>query len=316
MFGGGAIIASRSVFVADASLSRVTAGDPPIRKRSNWLPWVMTTPATLALVGIMYPFAIAVYYSFTNYRLVSSTFSFIGVRNYARMFADANFWQAMGNTLMFAAVALVVEFTLGFLIALLLNRQARGVALLRALLLLPLMVPPVISGMMWKTMLASASGPVNYLLGLGTYAWFANPWSARFVVVFIEIWSSTPFVALVLLSGLQSMPKEPFEAAGVDGARYGFVLRRLMLPMLRPFILVVLLFRVVDVIKLFDIIFATTGGGPMYVTTTIPIQVYKQVFQSYDLGSAIAKVLMLWVINYGVSFWLAGRWRKSTASMR
>jgi multiple sugar transport system permease protein len=217
---------------------------------------------------------------------------------------------------MFAVVALVVEFTLGFLIALLLNRQARGVALLRALLLLPLMVPPVISGMMWKTMLASASGPVNYLLGLGTYAWFANPWSARFVVVFIEIWSSTPFVALVLLSGLQSMPKEPFEAARVDGARYGFVLRRLMLPMLRPFILVVLLFRVVDVIKLFDIIFATTGGGPMYVTTTIPIQVYKQVFQSYDLGAAIAKVLMLWLINYGVSFWLAGRWRKSTASMR
>ena len=276
----------------------------------------MTTPATLALVGIMYPFAIAVYYSFTNYRIVSPTFSFIGVRNYARMFADANFWQAMGNTLMFAVVALVVEFALGFLIALLLNRQARGVALLRALLLLPLMVPPVISGMMWKTMLASASGPVNYLLGLGTYAWFANPWSARAVVVFIEIWSSTPFVALVLLSGLQSMPKEPFEAAGVDGARYGFVLRRLMLPMLQPFILIVLLFRVVDVIKLFDIVFATTGGGPMYVTTTIPIQVYKQVFQSYDLGSAIAKVLMLWVINYGVSFWLAGRWRKSTASMR
>jgi len=295
-------------------LSRTATGAPPIRKRSNWLPWIMTAPATLAMIGIMYPFAIAVYYSFTNYRIVSQTYSFVGLRNYVRMFSDPNFWEAMGNTLMFAACALAVELSLGFLIALLLNRQVKGVSIVRALLLLPLMVPPVISGMMWKTMLASGSGPVNYLLGLGTYAWFSNPWSARFVVVFIEIWSSTPFVALVLLSGLQSLPREPFEAAQVDGAHFWFILRRLMLPMLQPFILVVLLFRVVDVIKLFDIIFATTGGGPMYVTTTIPILVYKEVFISYNLGSAIAKVLMLWVINYGLSFWLASRWRRSTAT--
>ncbi len=289
---------------------------PPVRKRTNWLPLIMTAPATLALVGIMYPFAIAVYYSFTNYRIVSTTYEFVGLRNYVRLFTDANFWEAMGNTLLFAASALVFELALGFLIALLLNRQVRGVGVMRALLLLPLMLPPVISGMMWKTMLASSSGPVNYLLGLGNYAWFANPWSARFVVIFIEIWSSTPFVALVLLSGLQSLPKEPFEAAQVDGANFRFILRRLMIPMLQPFILIVLLFRVVDVIKLFDIVFATTSGGPMYTTTTIPILVYKEVFKSYTLGSAIAKVLILWVINYVLSFWLAGRWRQSSASIR
>jgi multiple sugar transport system permease protein len=135
-------------------------------------------------------------------------------------------------------------------------------------------------------------------------------------VVFIEIWSSTPFVALILLSGLQALPKEPFEAARVDGAHSWFILRRLMLPMLQPFILIVLLFRVVDVIKLFDIIIATTSGGPMFVTTTIPIMAYKEVFWAYNLGYAIAEVLMLWVINYALSFWLAGKWRKSTASMR
>ena len=98
----------------------------------------------------------------------------------------------------------------------------------------------------------------------------------------------------------------------MDGAGFWFVLRRLMLPMLKPFIIVVLLFRVVDVIKLFDIIFATTGGGPMTVTTTIPIMVYKEVFLFYNLGSAIAKVLILWVINYFVSFWLVSHWRKSS----
>ncbi len=301
--------------MAATPASQTTAVAPPVRKRRNWLPLIMTTPATLAMVGILYPFAIAVYYSFTNIRIVSpDAHKFIGLQNYIRMFQNPNFWEALGNTLLFAVVALAAELTLGFLIALLLSRDVKGVGIMRALLLLPLMLAPVIAGLMWKTMLAP-SGPINYVLGLGPFPWLAFPWSARFAVVFIEIWTSTPFVALVLLSGLQSLPKEPFEAAQVDGANYGFVIRKLMLPLLQPFILVVLLFRVVDVIKLFDIIFATTGGGPMYVTTTVPILVYKEVFRTYTLGSAIAKVLMLWVINYIVSFWLAGRWRKSSVSV-
>lgn len=288
---------------------------PPKRKRRNWLPLIMTSPATLVMVGIMYPFAIAVYYSFTNYRIISPTFKFVGIRNYARMFANPDFWEALGNTLMFAGAALVVELLFGFLIALLLNQQAKGMKIMRAMLLIPLMLPPVIAGMMWKTMLASSSGPVNYIFNLGAFAWLANVWSAQLVILIIEVWSWTPFVALVLFSGLQSLPKEPFEAAQVDGARFWFILRRLMLPMLQPFILIVLLFRVVDVMKLFDIIFATTRGGPMISTTTIPIMVYKEVFISYNLGSAIAKVLVLFVINYVVSFWLAGHWRKSTTAI-
>lgn len=298
---------------ATTGLQSALTNSPPVEhKRRNWMPLLMTTPATLALIGIMYPFAIAVYYSFTNYRIVKPTYEFIGLQNYITMFSNAAFWNAMGNTLLFAGMALVVELTLGFLIALLLSRQVRGVGIMRALLLLPLMLPPVVSGMMWKTMLAPSSGPVNTIFGLGNFAWLSVPWAARVAIMFIEIWSSTPFVALVLLSGMQSLPKAPFEAAEVDGANFLFILRRLMLPMLKPFILIVLLFRVVDVIKLFDIIFATTGGGPMNVTTTIPITVYKEVFQFYNLGSAIAKVLMLWAINYAVSFWLASRWQRST----
>lgn len=301
--------------MAVTPLSQTISEAPPVRKRRNWLPLIMTTPATLAMIGILYPFAIAVYYSFTNIRIVSpDAYKFIGFQNYIRMFESPAFWEALGNTLGFALAALVVELTLGFLIALLLSQDVRGVGIMRALLLLPLMLAPVIAGLMWKTMLAP-SGPVNYILGLGPYPWLAVPWSAGFSVIFIEIWTSTPFVALVLLSGLQSLPRAPFEAAQVDGANSFFVMRKLMLPLLQPFILVVLLFRVVDVIKLFDIIFATTSGGPMFSTTTIPIAVYKEVFQFYTLGSAISKVLILWVINYVVSFWLAGRWRKSTSAI-
>lgn len=288
---------------------------PKPRKRRNLLPLIMTTPATLALIGIMVPFVIAVYYSFTNIRIISPTYEFVGFRNYIKMFTNPDFWEAMGNTLLFAGAALVFELIIGFGIALLLTKQVKGVGIMRGMLLLPLMLPPVIAGMMWKTMLATYSGPVNYLLGLENFAWFSNVWSARLAIVIIEVWSSTAFVALVLFSGLQSLPKEPFEAAQVDGANQWFILRRLMIPMLMPFILIVLLFRVVDVIKLFDIIFATTGGGPMMTTTTIPILVYKEVFQFYTLGSATAKVLMLWVINYLISFWLAGKWRSSSTAI-
>jgi multiple sugar transport system permease protein len=145
-------------------------------------------------------------------------------------------------------------------------------------LLIPLMLPPVISGTMWKTMLAPARR--STISQSCNYAWFANPWSARFVVIFIEVWSSTPFVALVLLSGLQSLPKEPFEAARVDGAHSWFILRRLMMPMLQPFLLIVLLFRVVDVLSCLTS-FSPTSGGPMYTTTITPILVYKEVFKSY-----------------------------------
>ena len=297
-----------------ATYSATLAAAPPIRKKRNWMPLIMTSPATLVMVGILYPFGIAIYYSFTNYRIVSPTYRFVGLQNYTRMFADPNFRMALGNTLLFAGSALALQLTLGFLIALLLNRSVKGVGVMRAMLLLPLMVPPVISGMMWKTMLASG-GPVNHIFDLGFFAWFANVWSARLAIILIEVWASTPFVALVLLSGLQALPKQPFEAAQVDGANAWFILRRLMLPMLQPFILIVLLFRAVDVMKLFDIVFATTQGGPMIVTTTVPIMVYKEVFVSYNLGSAIAKVLILWVINYAVSFWLAGKWRKSTSGI-
>lgn len=303
------------VATADLQSSAAASGTPPRRTRRNWAPVIMTMPATLALIGILYPFGIAVYYSFTNYRIIRPDYEFIGLRNYERMLSNDAFWNALENTLTFAGIALVAELTLGFLIAVLLSRQSRGVGVMRALLLMPLMLPPVVSGMMWKTMLAPNSGPVNHLFNLGDFAWLSGLDSARFAIMFIEVWSSTPFVALVLLSGLQSLPKEPFEAAEVDGASFIFIVRRLILPMLKPFILIVLLFRVVDVIKLFDIIFATTGGGPLNVTTTIPIMVYKEVFQFYNLGSAIAKVLVLWLINYAVSFWLASRWQRATGEV-
>ncbi len=300
--------------IAKAPVPSELASDPPIREKKNWLPKVLLAPANIALSLTMIPFLIAIYYSFTNYSIAKPSYKFVFLQNYITMFKDPIFWEILGNTFLIAGIALIGEFVIGFLITLLLNREGKWVGFMRSLLLLPLMLPPVISGLMWKVMLSSNSGPVNYIFGLGRFAWFSTPWSARLVVAFIEIWSSTPFVALVLISGMQALPKEPFEAAQVDGANFFFVFRRLMLPMLRPFILIVLLFKVVDVIKLFDIVFVTTQGGPQYATSTISIWIYKEVFKFYNLGSAIAKSLFLWLINNFISTRLAKQWRRQSVS--
>ena len=301
--------------MATMTSSLTLPSEPMAHKRKNWLPLILTSPAILAIIGTMVPFVTAFYYSFTNYSIVKPEHKFVGLANYVKLFTDAEFQEVFGNSFLFAAICLVCEVVLGLLIALLLNRQVRGMGILRPLLLVPLMLPPVIAAMMWKTMFASQSGPINYIFGLGNYAWFGSVWSSRFVVIMIEVWAATPFSALVLFAGLQSLPKEPFEAAQVDGASRWFLLRRLTLPMLYPFILLVLMFRVVDVMQLFDIIYASTGGGPMFSTTTLPIYTYKEVFWYHNLGSAIAKLLILWVVNYGLSFWLMARWRKSSLVM-
>lgn len=300
--------------IAEAQLAPELAPEPPIRVKNDRLHKILLAPATFALSITIIPFLIAVFLSFTNYSIARPAWKFIAIKNYITMLKDPIFWEIMATTLLIAAMALVGEFILGFLITLLLNREGKWVGFMRSLLLLPLMLPPVISGLMWKVMLSPSSGPVNFLFGLRDFPWFATPWSARLVVAFVEIWSSTPFVALILISGMQALPKEPFEAAQVDGANFWFVFRRLMIPMLRPFILIVLLFKVIDVIKLFDIVFATTGGGPQYATSTISIYVYKEVYKFYNLGSAIAKSLFLWIMNNFISSKLANQWRRQSTS--
>ena len=300
--------------IAKALTPSEFTSDPPIRENKNRLHKILLAPATYALMITIIPFLVAVFLSFTNYSIARPAWKFVAIKNYITMFKDPIFWEIMATTFIIAAIALVGEFVFGFLITMLLNREGKWVGFFRSMLLLPLMLPPVISGLMWKVMLSPSSGPVNYLFGLGNFPWFATPWSARFVVAFVEIWSSTAFVALILISGMQALPKEPFEAAQVDGANYFFVLRKLTIPMLRPFILIVLLFKVIDVIKLFDIVFATTGGGPQYATSTISIYIYKEVYKFYNLGSAIAKSLFLWIINFFISSKLANQWRRQSVS--
>jgi multiple sugar transport system permease protein len=211
------------------------------------------------------------------YSLVLSTFDwkwgtdmdFVGLRNYTRLLTSSSFWQILGHTLYFTVGAVTVEMTLGLGLAVVVNRLGFGVGVIRTLLLTPLMVSGIIVSLMWKILLDPTLGIVNYLfqqLGLPTLAWLGATNTAMPSIILIDSWWQTAFVFIVLSAGLQSLPREPFEAAEVDGASGWQSFRYLTLPMLRPVLLTVLIFRTIDTLKVFDIIFGTTGATVRHLT--------------------------------------------------
>src|SRR6267154_2143962 len=210
-------------------------------RREKSLPYLLLAPALVLLVGMVYPFGLGLYYSFTSYWLqCPNRFRFVWLDNYIGLMEEPLFVRALEFTLGFTLVAVVIQVGLGLAVALFLHARIPGRAVLRALMLLPLMVPPVITALMWKIMMASTNaGILNYLLsflGVDPINWFGSTRGAIVSVLIIDTWGNLPFVALVLLGGLQALPTEPYEAAQVDGASRIDVVRYLTLPLLSPFL--------------------------------------------------------------------------------
>ncbi len=177
----------------------------------------------------------------------------------------------------------------------------------------PLLLPPIVAALMWKTMMQPASGVLNYLLslvGLGPFPWLTSTQTALLSVVLIDTWVYMPFAALILLAGLQSVPEESVEAALVDGASGWAVFRYIKVPWILPYILLVTLFRAADALKTFDLIYPTTRGGPLDSTRVLHVMAYEEVFRWASLGKAMAIVMVLWLISYAVSFLLMNRWQR------
>ena len=200
-----------------------------------------------------------------------------------------------------------MEPVLGVAIALLLARSSRVSRVLERFLILPLMVAPIIATIMWRLMMQPSVGILNYILsplGLGDLAWTDTPVMAMLSVILIDVWIYTPFVALLVLAGLRSLPRAPFEAASVEGAGFWFTFRNLTLPMLWPYILVAVIFRFMDSLKVFDVIFALTGGGPGDATMALQIQAYQDAipFSNFSLGQTY--MLILWAVVYVATFGL------------
>src|SRR5246127_277897 len=277
-------------------------------------PFLVLAPSFLLTIGILIPFIVAIFYSFSDLTLRSSDFNLIGIGNFTDTFTSPDFWHSATVTLLYAFFSTAVETLLGLGIALLLNEENWLSKFLRLVLIFPLMIAPVIGGLVWQLMTNPSVGILRYPLswiGLGGFRWSADPNYAMFSVILIDVWIYTPFVVILALAGLRSLPKSPYEAALIDGGSAWFVFRNLTLPMLAPVLLIAMIFRMMTSLQEFAIIFASTKGGPGDKTLSLALAAYNQAFPFYNLAASIPMLLFLWTFIYAICFILIGYWRKA-----
>jgi multiple sugar transport system permease protein len=262
-------------------------------------------PAILALVVILiYPLGYSLWLSFHDWTL--RTFRrgvpYVGLENFSELVHGKDFLESLMTTGTFMLFAISLEFILGMGLALLLDQELTGRRFFRSLVLLPMMCTNVVIGLTWRLMYNYEYGVINYFLNgvsLDPVAWLSDTSVVMISVILVDVWNTTSFVALLLLAGLQALPEEPFEAARIDGASALQRFLYLTLPLLRPAILVALLWRVIDTFRIFDVIYLLTAGGPARKTETVSIYVYRYGFKLFDLGyAAAASYLMILIMLF------------------
>ncbi len=268
------------------------------------LPFLLVAPSVAVLLALsVYPLVYAIKVSL---QVGAGDAARWGFGNFTRLFADDLFRSALLHTFSYAALALTFEFLLGLGLALLLDRTLKGRGVFRALLLVPMMLPPVVVGVVWRLMLNPSFGAINGTLkGAGveteSLTWTASPSLAFVSVVAVDVWQWTPFMFLVLLAGLQAIPQEPYEAAMIDGAGAWQTFAHITLPLLKPAILIALLLRTMDLLRVFDQIFILTEGGPGFATETVSLYIYRTAFRFFDFGYAAAMSFALLVLTNIIS---------------
>ncbi len=264
--------------------------------------FVMPTVVLLSLITV-YPVISVLYLSLRRRMLIFDISQFVGLDNYLFLMKDSRFWNAFWNTTYFTGVSVTLELLLGLSIALLLNRTFRFKGVVTAMVLVPWAVPTVVSARMWEWMYNTDFGILNYLAGV-KINWLGSPFWAMNAAVLMDIWKTTPFVVILLLAGLNIIPRELYQAARIDGAGGWSIFRRITLPLLMPVILVVLLFRTMDAFRVFDAVYVLTGGGPANSTETLSIYAYKVLFQTlqFGYGSTLSIVVFLCVSAISVLY--------------
>ena len=273
-------------------------------KRELLLPYLLVAPALVVLLTLsIYPLLYSITISLQQQTTSGVVWSLV---HFKRLASDGFFQTAMAHTFVYAIVALTCEFLLGLGLALLLNQQIRGRGLFRASLLVPMMLPTVVVGVVWRLLLHPNFGAINGTLkqfGISTehLTWTAAPRLAFLAVIAVDVWQWTPFVFLVLLAGLQAIPQEPYEAALIDGSTRWQTFRHVTLPLLKPAILIVLLLRTMDLLRVFDQIFILTEGGPGFATEMISLYIYRTAFRFFDFGYAAAMSFVLLAVTNVIS---------------
>lgn len=265
----------------------------------DWGAIAAIMPAILILFGFLLLFFYGVYQSMTDLRLGRPNVSFVGIANYLLLFKTSAFWNNISVTLTYAGGAVAIEAVLGLAIAKLFLSEVFLARILRPVILLPLVLPPMSVALMWTTMMSPQSGILNYLLsgiGLGPYGWISDPSMSLISVILIDAWTYTPFFALIIFAGLQGITDDIREAARINGAKGWATFLRIELPLVSPYILIAALFRLIESLNQFDIIFGTTQGGPGNTTAALSVQAYITAFQNLTFGRGAALMVVNWLI--------------------
>jgi multiple sugar transport system permease protein len=264
-------------------------------RRRKLAPWLLMTPTLLLLAALtLAPAAYLIYSSFFDFTLLGTTpRQYVGLQNYADVFSTSTIRHGFLVTILFVVLAVSIEMVVGMLLAVPLVRRTRGNAVASTLLLLPFAVTPAVSAIIWRQLLDPNFGWVDYYLqkvGLmgSPVEWLSHDTTAWIALIGLDVWQWTPFVALVLMAGLQGMPEEPRQAAAVDGASAWQQFRYITLPLLRPFIAIALLLRLVEAFKTFATVDVLTGGGPGRSTELISLTIHRVALEDFAIGAAAA----------------------------
>ncbi|WP_159712268.1 carbohydrate ABC transporter permease [Geminicoccus flavidas] len=302
--------------MAGPAASRLTRA----RTRAAWL-FLAPMLVALALVAV-WPLGRTVWFAFTDANLSDmGAAGFVGLANFEYLLTDPEWWRSVWNTLFFALVSVSIETVLGLAIALALNVHLPGRGLLRTAVLIPWAIPTIVSAQMWAWMLNDVFGVLNELLILlgiidQGIAWTANPDTAIWAVIMVDVWKTTPFMALLLLAGLQMLPTECYEAAKVDGVHPVEVFWKVTLPLLMPALLVAVIFRLLDALRIFDAIYVLTGNNQATMSMSVYARQQLVDFQDVGFGSAASTLLFLTIALFTVIYLTLARIGSSQAEER
>jgi multiple sugar transport system permease protein len=275
------------------------------------LKYVLLAPTIiLLLVLTVYPLIFALAAALQTVNVRSGARNFVGLGNFIRIFKDPLFLNALKNTAIYTVSGVSVEFVLGMAFALILTERFRARNIFRTIFLTPMMLPPIVVAIIFKIIYMQQYGVANWLLslvGIKGMLWEAGPKTALFSLILVDIWEWTPFMFLILLAGMQSIPEDPYEAAKVDGASWFQVFRHITFPLLTPAVLIALLLRLMDTLRIFDQVFVMTGGGPANATETLSLYVYQTGFRFFDVGYATAMSFILLILTTVISTFFINR---------
>lgn len=261
---------------------------------------IFLLPALLTLAAIiLFPLIFTIRVSFSSWDVYQAGLDYIGGRNYGRVWADARFWQSLGRLAAMSTLTVALQYVLGFALALMVWRDIRGKRLFRVLFLVPMMTTPVVMSVIWRTIFHESLGPANDILsalGLHSAPWLSSPAWAFASVVIVEVWQWTPFMFLLLLAGLLSLPREPFMAAAIDGASAWRTFWKVTFPLMAPISAGAVIIRLIEASKIMDTVYVMTSGGPGNATETTSFYIYIRGLRDFQIGYSAALSLTYLVL--------------------